>query len=823
MAIGARPFNSPFVFPSGRVCRSFDELALACNEDWQAACNLLSDGYLESFLGGLGRIDLALTAKEASRFPDPERGLDQLLAKLPTSALPEPKLKADPLEVNLGALDDPKPRAITIDLANQGMRLLHGTATSDSLWLSLGDGPGANEKHFHFTDEGSITVTVRPDLVRAGKPAEGRIHLNTNGGSAVITFRAEKPVKPFPTGVLAGATTPREVATRAKRFIKDVAPNFENGDVERWYADNGWVYPVKVPAASGIAAIQQFFEALGLTKPPRVEINRREFSLASDPGAQHSLSLEVSTQDKRPVFAHVTSNVPWLEVGRPVFNGPSVTVPLAIPAVPNAPGQVLRGELTVISNGGARWTVPVTLEVAGAAFDFAPSPAPPPPPPPPPAPSAGGQAASVPVLSIDEPQPVKPARGKRKAGSAWLAHSLPAIALLLAVCAVVAYDRLAPRLAEGKLPSVLGPRYDPKSLADSRPRIGIRHSGNQRFGVVKVDLAAPENPAEWKKLTSHVSGETNNTRVNIAGHEYLYGELAPGRRWAPEGEPRSLPRPYHGRQATFRFSDEEVDVTQYTQVVPGPSGQLDTALVYYRAVNYGSAARKVALRFLLDTDIGGNDGAPFLVPGQTKLIDGKADLQESAIPAYLEVVERPQSPKSPGLVARLGLRGIRWSDEVKLTEPSRVVICRFPGPRAGWDWNLEEMKGDSCVAIYWPEVELKPKGGVAHFAFTYGLGELEVNEDLALSGPGAILPGEEMDVTAYVYKAKKGQEVTLDLPPGLQASEGVKRVLAKDEERAVVTWKVKGVKEGSYAIHAESNKSRSRPLRVAVKSGSIFG
>ena len=82
VAAGAKPFASPFVFPTGRACRNFDELAVACQDEWDTACGLLRDGYLESFFGGLGRADLAQAAKEASRFPDPDRGLDGLLAKL---------------------------------------------------------------------------------------------------------------------------------------------------------------------------------------------------------------------------------------------------------------------------------------------------------------------------------------------------------------------------------------------------------------------------------------------------------------------------------------------------------------------------------------------------------------------------------------------------------------------------------------------------------------------------------------------------------------------------------------------------------------------
>jgi len=37
-----------------------------------------------------------MAAQEAARFPDRDRGLDQLLDKLPTQALPPPKLKVEP-------------------------------------------------------------------------------------------------------------------------------------------------------------------------------------------------------------------------------------------------------------------------------------------------------------------------------------------------------------------------------------------------------------------------------------------------------------------------------------------------------------------------------------------------------------------------------------------------------------------------------------------------------------------------------------------------------------------------------------------------------
>ena len=54
VAAGAKPFPTPFVFPSGQQCGNFDELARTCDADWDAAQNLLHDGFFESFLGGLG-------------------------------------------------------------------------------------------------------------------------------------------------------------------------------------------------------------------------------------------------------------------------------------------------------------------------------------------------------------------------------------------------------------------------------------------------------------------------------------------------------------------------------------------------------------------------------------------------------------------------------------------------------------------------------------------------------------------------------------------------------------------------------------------------
>ena len=92
--VGARPFTVPFVLPSGRACRNFFELAVACNEDAAAAIEVLRKGHLEAFLAGQGRSDLANAARAAARAADRARGLDEFLGRLPVAALVPAKLNS---------------------------------------------------------------------------------------------------------------------------------------------------------------------------------------------------------------------------------------------------------------------------------------------------------------------------------------------------------------------------------------------------------------------------------------------------------------------------------------------------------------------------------------------------------------------------------------------------------------------------------------------------------------------------------------------------------------------------------------------------------
>ncbi len=332
---GAAPFPSPFVFPNGLSCRNFDQLASACQQNWTAAMDLLRQGYLGSFFGGMGRLDLLTAAQEAAKFPDMERGLDQLLAKLPTQAIQPPKLQATPSEVNLGQLKIGADRATELHLTNLGMRLVYGTVASDCKWLTLGDAPGNPDKLFQFGTEATIPVQVRGQHLRAGnKPLEGHLTLDSNGGTMTVTFKADVPITPYEGGLFAGAVTPRQVAEKSKANPKDAAPYFENGAMAKWYAANGWAYPVVGPTMPGMGGVQQFFEALGVAKAPKVEFSQKSLDLQGAVGKTIETKIDVATAEKKVVYGWATCDQPWVEIGATKLLGKTASIPITL-RIPN--------------------------------------------------------------------------------------------------------------------------------------------------------------------------------------------------------------------------------------------------------------------------------------------------------------------------------------------------------------------------------------------------------------------------------------------------------------------------------------------------------
>lgn len=810
--LGAQPFPSPFVFPSGAVCRNFDQLAMACQQHWEEAAGALGEGHFGAFFSGLGRADLARAARDAAAFPDRNRGLDQLLGKLPTRTLEPPKLRVEPTEISLGQLKIGVDRKLDLALENQGMRLVFGEVASDVPWLTLA---GHSSKNFELTDEMTIPIEVVGKNLRARlKPQEGRLVIESNAGNFLITIRIEVPPTPFTEGVLAGALSPRQIAERAKANPAAAAPLFEAGAVSRWFADNGLVYPVRGPTAPGIAGVQQFFEALGLAKPPKVEFSPKPIEVEGDPGQVFEFPLAVTTQDKKLVYAYATADQSWVEGTNVQPSGRSCGIQLKV-TLPPTPGESRRAKVTVHGNGDQRFSFTVTATVRGAANrrkdDF-------------PLHDTTSRRRKTEVggseIAFD---PASPLKRFERPPSRWLAHLAPAVALVTLLAAIVLRDYYSAGAADDV------DHRERLGLSIDWPTKGQKKAGNSlMFGLVdRTEL--PERPL------IHNLGQNNSAVLQIDGRTRVFGQIQHGKLESPLVAYKDK-----SRVVAWRFANEGVVVTQHVQLIPGePIEQADgvfkrfydTCLARYTIVNNDVRPHTVGFRLLLDTYIGTNDKPLFAIPGRSGIVRSAVDLHGSEVPDFIQALEFPDL-KNPGTIAQLNLKlGGR------LEMPSRVSLTNFPGWNEKFQYEIPVAASksepppikDSAIALYWKPMTLAA-GESRDLGFTYGLGDVGGLAELTILNPGPIVQGSEFSVVALVADAGKGTEAEITLPAGLELAPTSKAKIelspaarddAGDPQPSPATWTVRAPLAGRYTISVTANGFTTHRV-VTVRKASIF-
>ncbi|MBI2805198.1 MAG: hypothetical protein HYX68_09500 [Planctomycetes bacterium] len=868
---GAQNFLQPFTFANGLTCRNFDQLAMACQTHWRDAVELLRRGHLGSFFGSLGRVDLAAAADEAAKFPDADRGLDQLLGRLPTRALQPPKLRVEPGALNLGAMKIGEDRVFDLHLVNQGMKLLYGTVASDCDWLTVGAPAGHPAKIFQTGSETVLPIRVRGQHLRASnQPLAGTLLVESNGGTKKVTVQVAVPITPFSGGPFAGAVTPRQIAEKAKLQPKQAAPFFESGAVAKWYAANGWSYPVQGPPMPGVGGVQQFFEALGVTKPPVVAIAPRVLDFQAAGGQVINTSITITLNDtgkRKPIYGWATCGQPWVRIGATVITTKSATIPITL-NVPHSPDGMVSAEIRVLANGNQKTVVPLrvivtpgTPRVGGEdiSVELVPKPAP--------APARAPVApASLPVAApVTTPTPesldfgaLPVYRRRGMTGAQKLSLVGPLLLLLAGVALLGVRDWRVDASDEGHpdprpvtvLKKTDGP-INPGDV-DPTPRIrivfdegvkGADYTDSMMFAVHKLGAG---NRGDVK-LNWYDNGLGNSTVARIDMGDNVFGNTNFGF-WQPAGPAKSVGRP-GGKERTFVFSKSDVRVTQTVTIETGEpvqltSGQfkrpLNVCMVKYTIVNGDGKIHRVGLRTLLDTCIGQNDGVPFTIPGETDLVSTSRDFRDTQVPHFVQVLEKPDL-KDPGTVVHLNMR---LADRLEV--PSRFSLTRYPvsvsANRADlnrWDVPIVDIGDDSCVVMYWRERAMKPNE-VREVAYSYGLGNLSLSAPetkttvkgrLGVSIGGAMYVNGELTVVALIADPD-AKTATLRLPEGLKladASQSLTQavrkavVSAKGQVRPVpVTWKARAVQEGNHQITVSTDTKLTHSRRVSISLRSLF-
>jgi hypothetical protein len=353
-----------FVFPSGRRCRNFDDLVQGCQYEWEDARDLLRRGDFARYLASVGRMDLAKAAQEGQNQPDPDIALHNFVSNLPATQVQGPRLDLNPRRLVLGSLWAGDQRQVKLTVLNQGKGLLQGklTITEGGEWLKTTDGNG--QCALKTAREQQITLRVDTRGLAAPHAYSAKLTVITNGGIVEVPVRLDLSSVPFPRVPFQGAGTPREMAERMRANPKPAVALLENGDVARWFAANGWAYPVQGPQARGVAAVQQFFEGMGLSRPPALQLSETALHFVCLPPEVVRGQVTLRTPAKKWVYAQVESDVAWLKIITPNVSGPQqAAVGFEIDSSLMDEGRVHEGTIRLTANAGQLLTVRVRVDV----------------------------------------------------------------------------------------------------------------------------------------------------------------------------------------------------------------------------------------------------------------------------------------------------------------------------------------------------------------------------------------------------------------------------------------------------------------------------
>jgi hypothetical protein len=342
-----------FSFPSGRRCRTYEELAQACQEEWVAARELLRQGVFQRYFTAISCLDLVRAAQEAMTQSNLDIGLMQLLRSLPTQLpLAGPRLDLTPRRLHLGTLLAGEHRQIRITIRNQGQGLLQGTlaVSEGNEWLKLAG--GATQLTVQTPREQTVEVHLDTRSLPAEKKYEGKLTLVTNGGVMEVPVKLYLKAHPFPKPPFQGVCTPRDMGIRMQSHPKAAAAILENGELAEWFRRNGWKYPISGPQVKGVAAVQQFYEVMGLARPPSVQLTPSRVQLTCTNGDKLRGQLTLHTTARKWVYGHVQCAAPWLHILTPSVSGPQrATITYEVDPK-KLPGPQVEAVLQVVANAG---------------------------------------------------------------------------------------------------------------------------------------------------------------------------------------------------------------------------------------------------------------------------------------------------------------------------------------------------------------------------------------------------------------------------------------------------------------------------------------
>src|SRR5262249_12191851 len=247
---------------------------------------------------------------------------------------------------------------------NQGEGILQGRlrVAEGPQWLKVDSEDGV-QTHIKAPREEDVILHADTRGLAAPESYSARLTIVSNGGVAEVPVRLDLGVTAFPHSPFRGAAKPRELAEKMRANPRAAVPLLENGEIQKWVDANGWAFPTSGMQATGVAAVQQFFEGLGLSRPPDLYLTESEVHCFSLPPETIQRTVTLFTQSRKWVYGQVESDSVWLRVTTPTIAGPQqADIGFEVDSSLMYEGQLQTGYLTITANGGQRLTVRVTVE-----------------------------------------------------------------------------------------------------------------------------------------------------------------------------------------------------------------------------------------------------------------------------------------------------------------------------------------------------------------------------------------------------------------------------------------------------------------------------
>jgi hypothetical protein len=221
------------------------------------------------------------------------------------------------------------------------------------------------------------------------------------------------------------------------------------------------------------------------------------------------------------------------------------------------------------------------------------------------------------------------------------------------------------------------------------------------------------------------------------------------------------------------------------------TGRPDVIRAEYFAVNHGSAPVRIGVRSLFDVRVGGNDGAPYIIPGVGALTTER-DFLGPNVPDFWLAFESPLYEPSQ-------LRAVGILKGFGLNPPDRFLVSRWASVQVTrWDYAPDPsalVTEDSAVALYWNPETVAP-GGARSFRTAYGVAGNSGGAAFLSSPVSATCDAftVALFVSNFAAEPLTGGVATLSLVPGLSlaAGESAAKPLAtiNPGDTASVAWSV---------------------------------